>query len=308
MYSVEQLRRAVSHPAVFLREANRLYHKRLYQREYNTAGVDIFEEDWDTLLILDGCRRDTFESTVEIPGKYQTRKSRGSTTVEFLRGNVADRELWDTVYVTANPQFYRHQKSLKGKFYETINIWRDSGWDETYGTVLPETVTQKAIEAHEEHPNKRILVHYIQPHYPFLTEETSFDKGFIEERGGGSGDFWTRMFTGELQINTERIEALYRENLEIVLSHVEQLLEAIEGRTVVTSDHGNMMGERASPIPIREWGHPNGLYTDELISVPWLIIEEGARREIISSENRRDSDRIEDEVVSDRLESLGYVE
>lgn len=308
MYSLSQFRRAVTHPSVFFREANRLYHRRGYQRSYNPEGVDIFKEDWDTLVILDGCRRDVFERKVSFTGDLETRVSRGSTTVEFLRGNISDRDLLDTVYVTANPQYYRHQDELNGTFHETIDIWRESGWDDTYGTVLPETVTKRAIEAFNRYPNKRILVHYIQPHYPFLTNETTFDKGYIESTKEGEGDFWSRIFTGDLQIDHERLLDLYNKNLERALPHVETLLDRIEGKTVITADHGNMVGERAWPFPIREWGHPEGLYTDILVNVPWLVIEDGSRREHISAESNSQQVEVDEKVVAERLESLGYVD
>jgi len=308
MYSSSQLRRALAHPEVFLREANRLYHRRGYRRRFNTAGTDIFAEDWDTLVILDGCRRDLFEAQVDYSGRAETRISRGSTTVEFLRGNLAGRDLLDTVYVTANPQFYRHRDEFAARFHETIDVWRDSGWDETYGTVLPETVTEHAIEAFEEYPDKRILVHYIQPHYPFLTDETSFDKGYIESSDGGEGDFWSRIFTGELEVDRDRLLELYRANLERALPHVEVLLDNIAGKTIVTADHGNMVGERARPFPIREWGHPEGLYTDALVNVPWFVVEDGRRRKHISGKPNEHESDVDDADVTDRLESLGYME
>jgi len=39
-----------------------------------------------------------------------------------------------------------------------------------------------------------------------------------------------------------------------------------------------MFGERASPIPIQEWGHPEGIWTDKLVKVPWLEVPYKERR------------------------------
>lgn len=47
-----------------------------------------------------------------------------------------------------------------------------------------------------------------------------------------------------------------------------------DGTTVVTSDHGNHLGEFATPFPIRLYGHPEGIRTPELIRVPWLVVAE----------------------------------
>jgi hypothetical protein len=69
-----------------------------------------------------------------------------------------------------------------------------------------------------------------------------------------------------------------------------------------------MFGEQSFPIPIREWGHPPGTYTDQLVTVPWLVYENG-QREIErepTSENAGDPDEAGSD-VEDRLRQLGYV-
>ena len=61
----------------------------------------------------------------------------------------------------------------------------------------------------------------------------------------------------------------------IVLSHIKELISIFSGSTIVTSDHGNLFGERPHILyPFREYGHPRGLYVDELVLVPWLIVNE----------------------------------
>jgi hypothetical protein len=88
--------------------------------------------------------------------------------------------------------------------------------------------------------------------------------------GDGEFGFWTRMFLGECDIPEEQIWRAYADNLSIVLPEVSRLLDEFIGRTVVTSDHGNLLGYRCWPVPYREWGHPKGLYTDRLVEVPGL--------------------------------------
>jgi len=87
----------------------------------------------------------------------------------------------------------------------------------------------------------------------------------------------------------------------------EETDDKITGRIVVTSDHGNMIGERAAPIPIREWGHPPKLYTEDLITVPWLVIDGQQRREVAVESPEVSRDSIKDSIINDRLENLGYV-
>ncbi|ODR80575.1 hypothetical protein BG842_03890 [Haladaptatus sp. W1] len=308
MYSPSQLRRGLRSPNLFLREANRQYHRRLNKREYNTDGIDVIDEDWDNLLILDACRYDMFKDNSTLPGRLESRYSRGSTTVEFLRANFSEREMKDTVYVTANPQLYRNYDDINPHFHAVENVWLEAGWDDEFQTVLPETTTEAALRAAEEYPNKRLIVHYIQPHYPFITDSTSFDKGYLDNPDSDTRDFWGRKMESELDVSRGSIWHAYTGNLLRSLPHVEQLMDALTGRTVVTADHGNMVGERAFPFPIREWGHPRGMYTEELVKVPWLVHENGPRKDITTEGSDEEMEAVDDAVVSDRLEQLGYME
>lgn len=299
--SLDRIRRGLRSPNLFLREANRLYYRISAKLSANTRGVDIFAEDWDDLLILDACRFDMFSDNYTLPGQLETRISPASSTVEFLEYQIGNRKLLDTVYVTANPQLYRNRDRQSAEFHDEIHIWKEEGWDEELRTVRPETVTEYATRANKEYPNKRLLVHYIQPHYPFLGPT---GRKYFE---GGKLDFWQDLMTGKKEYDPDVLWDAFVENLEIAMPAVRDAMESLEGKTVVTADHGQMIGERSWPFPIREYGHPRGIYTEELVKVPWLIYEQGERREIRDEPQRhpRDTD-IESDVVTDRLESLGY--
>ena len=311
MYSLAQIQRGLSNPGIFLRELNRLFHRRLYLRTYNQDGIDIFEEDWDNLIILDASRYDMFYKYHYLPGKLEHRRSRGSTTVEFLRGNMSDRKLLDTIYITANPQFYIHREHLNCELYSVINVWKEDGWDEEVGTVFPETLVERTLEAIERYPNKRLIVHFIQPHYPFIGSSLEKDTGHLDKAHLDDADqdrsIWSKKMSGDINISKGKIWDAYTGNLKRILPSINKLMEGISGRTVVTSDHGNMVGERSYPIPIRDWGHPAGVYTEELTKVPWLVYENGPRREIIPGESREGAKNITEEVAESRLEDLGYL-
>jgi hypothetical protein len=310
MYSVEQLRRGLergaSNPSFFGREMNRLYYRRLYRRPYNTDGVDVFGEDWDNLLLLDACRYDLFELRHDLPGSLEARESRGSHTVEFLEANFSDRRLHDTVYVTASPQFYRWRDRIDASFHDVVNVWDEAGWDDEHGTVLPETMREYARDTHEEYPEKRLIVHFMQPHYPFIDAPELTVNNRLE--GDDGEDIWGELMHGERDVPEEEIWRAYRDNLDRVLPAVRVLLDTLPGRSVVTSDHGNMIGERASPIPIKEWGHPPGVYTESLVTVPWLVYETGERKRITSERPDASEATVEDDTVSERLQQLGYAE
>jgi len=305
MYSLAQLKRGLRTPTLFFRELNRLYHRRLNRRQYNTDGVDIFAEDWDNLLILDACRYDMLERVDDLGDSLEHRVSRGSATPEFLVGNVHGRELLDTVYVTANPQLYRNRDRIDTELHDIVNVWDEEGWNEQYGTVLPETVVAASREASDRYPNKRLVVHFMQPHYPFLTDETEYDKGHLVNPDSNRLNVWNQIVEGLLDRDPGEVVRLYRENLERTLPSVRTLTDELSGKTVVTSDHGNMVGERSWPIPVREWGHFRGVYVEPLVKVPWLVTDTDERRTVVAEPPQSDQSTVESD-VEQRLAELGY--
>lgn len=279
-----------------------MYYSLKYGEHY-ADGIDFFNEDWDNLLILDACRFDVFESTSTLPGELSKRYSMASSTREWLSSNCDGHEYHDTVYVTANPQFCRNIDGNDISFHDVWNVWLDEGWDENTNTVLPETLAEKSKEAVEQYPNKRIVIHFLQPHYPFIGQfgREAFENADL--RG-----FYQDIFEGRHSYSIADVRRAYRENLECVLSVVDGLLGELDGKTVVTADHGEALGERARPIPIREFGHPMGVYMEELVCIPWLKYSNGARREVVE-EVPQSGERTEgtDELVNNRLRHLGYV-
>lgn len=308
MIGISQVRKAISQPHLGMRELNKRYHYNRHGAEYNADGDDFMAEDWDTLIILDACRHDLFEETCSLQGNLEVRESRGADTVEFLRGNFTARQFHDTVYVTATPMLHRHKDDIGVEFHDVVNVWDSDGWDEELGTVPPEPVTSAALDAHETYPQKRILIHYLQPHYPFVGSDSNPFAGSasgLDDRMAA----WTKAPLQKGRYSRDDVWTAYRENLEYVLEHVEELVECVDGKIVVTSDHGNLVGERGWPIPISEWGHPRGLHVSDLLNVPWLELPYESRREIRSeppaSHGTIDAD---EEVVNERLMNLGYVD
>ena len=304
--------RALKNPRLLIRGFNRLYYRRGGLQAENPGGIDVFDEDWDTLIVLDACRYDMFESVNRLEGTLSPRISKGSSTVEWLQANFAGRNLRDTVYVTANPQLEQNRDRWDVELHESINVWLDDGWDEATGTVRAETMTDAALDAAEQFPNKRLVVHYMQPHYPFVPAETEFDKDHLRnvDSGGSepsSENVWNQKFIGALDVSRDELWSMYVENLEYVLESVERLLNILSGKTVVTADHGNYVGERASPIPIREYGHPRGLYDPPVVRVPWLVHKHGTRKDIQTAKVDSEAETAESDLINERLRDLGYL-
>ncbi|WP_247009704.1 hypothetical protein [Halorientalis litorea] len=278
-------------------------------------GVDVVEEDWDNLIILDACRFDMFEELNTIPGTLSQKRSWNSATAQFLRQNFQEGEFHDTVYVTANPKVSM-ALDLDAKFHDVVQVWRD-GWDEKLNTVTPQVMTERTRDVAESYPNKRIISHFVQPHFPFIGQKArewfGSQGGFEYSRtqllnGTGSRDsanIWELAREGT--VDKDRVFEAYRENLETALPHVQSLVDDLRGKSVVTSDHGNMVGEFAWPFPIRIYGHPPHILRDELVTVPWLEIDSETRKSI-TAETPTDDVDTEESVAADRLQNLGYID
>ena len=268
--------------------------------ETNSA-VSVMDESWDVLIVLDACRADLFEAVADLDDydSYDVRESAGSATPEWTKANFDGQARTDTVYVSGNPVVSRWVQTAFAQFVE---VWRDN-FDPETGTVPAEPVTEAAIETYKANPGKRLIVHYLQPHYPFIEDPdlrfTRFegtDEFEVTNARSGASDVWEAVGLG--LVEPEAAWAGYRRNLEYVLEAIEPLLEAVSGRVVITSDHGNMLGERTRPIPMKLYGHPTGIHHPALRNVPWAVIESD---EIDTTRNEID------EGVEDKLRQLGYV-
>ncbi|MFD1512907.1 hypothetical protein [Halomarina rubra] len=278
-----------------------------HRRLYGDRGVRVMDEDWDSLFVLDACRADLFATVTDLDrfDAYRTERSPASMTAEWTETQFAGREFGDTVYVSANP----YTSTVAGdSFHELVEVWRE-GFDEEEATVLAEDVAAAARDAHERHPDKRLVVHFMQPHYPFVghpdlryaswSPDEILDGAYANER---PHDPWQALDMG--LVDHEQVLSAYADNLRYVLDEAFDLAADVGGTTVLTSDHGNLMGERMWPLPVRGYGHPRGLRSAGLVDVPWAVLD-GDRREVTDDGVTAVEEAASEEVES-RLQALGY--
>ena len=279
-------------------------------RLQNGQGTKIMEEDWDQLVLLDACRYDMFKDCVDLDGTLESRISLGSTSEEFLDQNFRDSSFHDTVYINTNP--YLPRLDLDDETFHAVIDLLDE-WDPELQTVHPATVVKAAKEASKEYPNKRIIIHFMQPHVPFIGDkgkEISAEGWTLgqESTDDSSQTVWQQLRNQSEQngISEDTVISAYYENVEIVLNYVSDLLTSFSGKTVISADHGNLIGERLRPLPTQKmYGHYYGVYTSELVKVPWFVIDSGERRKI-ESDPPVQSNSVTDDTVNDRLQALGY--
>jgi len=225
--------------------------------------------DGRLLIVLDALRLDVARELAAHYGlEVRAVESRGRWTDEWLLKTFT-RPLRGVVYVTANPRVRIHFRP--GPFTAVVDLSR-SAWSERLNTVPPWRVLQAARRLIEA-GCRRLLVHFLQPHAPFLMDSRP---------------------VGEL--TTEEYSYLYWANAAIALHYALRLAEKarlLGFKVAITSDHGELLGVYA-PLKALRWlkrknvakwlrnwlpcalgakrvvGHPMGGPGEELREVPWI--------------------------------------
>lgn len=325
--------------------------------------LNVTNERWDYLIILDACRYDYFEQVYRkyLNGHLAKKISVGACTNEWRDKSFPD-YYDDIIYISANPQICAALKvygyCAGEHFHKVHEVWNDQ-WDKEMGTVLPETLTNAAVRIIRQTTakDKRYIIHYLQPHGPYLSLESK-SRGYIcgdinkaRQLVGADGNkpvpklkrelikrllrFFRRngvffsppewhfrrylamaprapMEAAWRSVGKKALRKAYRENLTAALEQVAVLVENLSGRIVVTSDHGELLGERLC------YAHPCGSRNPILITVPWLVIEKkvGSEKPIAhaaepaagkNAPGRQPSQNSEKE-IAEKLQALGYLE
>lgn len=303
MYSPSELYTAIRKPRIAAREINKLYHTAAGQHDQNPDGTNILDEDWDNLILLDACRYDYFADHVDIEADMQQRQSLGASTPEFIQTTFTDCTAHDIVYISANSWYQKLSTDINAELHRFINL--QSGnyaveWAvKDLRVVDPSSVTKLAKRYSDEYPSKRLIVHYLQPHHPFVGD-------FGMDTFNYQSTSLYEVFEKSNSESRDDLRRAYAENLDIVLDEVSRLLPELDGKTVITADHGEMLGERHSFIPVRDYGHHQGIYNQQTVDVPWMTINSGERKSIEAEQPVKEKDDVHEEVINDTLRSLGY--
>ena len=234
--------------------------------------VSITDKKWDILILLDACRYKEFEQYNPYNGTLSKAEGCSSGTKSWLQQNFKDKDCSDVVYI--NPVIYLTKWLPNSNFYRIVPTW-EICWDNQYGTILPEDTTKTALGHINLDSEKRYIVHYTQPHLPFLsvsselTKQNTIKDRIYKQKNHGkqllskslntlkinlpSVPFWylERWFgnnagIGEIYFKDgfEGIHKAYVENLKRVLSAIKPIIENNNKKIVITADHGEKLGEK----------------------------------------------------------------
>ncbi len=239
-------------------------------------------------------------------GKLKKVLSPASDTQGWLKALFGNKRLTNVVYVSAHPYVNskgiaagsKDAFNAVGHFYKIIDVW-DYGWDRKYNTVPPLVMNEAVLQVKKEFPGKKIIAHYLQPHTPYLTlgyippawnsslkKDLSYQSitklrallGRLASRVLGPvttikirkklglADFQYIEIIAK-KYGQEGLREIYRREVENVLKHIAKLVKKLPGKTVITSDHGELLGEDGFYGHIFDYSHP------ALLEVPWFEVE-----------------------------------
>ena len=263
---------------------------RLLINQSTSDQVDVMEQDWDNLILLDSYRADYFSEYSSFKGDLSTRVSKGTWSLEFIVKNFQDKTLHDTVVVTSNPYYQRYSKLGQDTFHSIKYC------EKTVGIESFKQVSQLAFEASEEFPNKRLIIHYMKPHTPHIGETS-------DKLRAKFGDVFPGMFMLYRSgvITKDTLEQSYVDTINMIEPEVQDLLDKLDGKSVVSSDHGENLGERYHGMTQTGHGSP----TPECYRVPWLELEHETRRQV-SEDSPEKISAVDEKSIEDNLRALGY--
>lgn len=281
-------------------------------------GTNIFDREWDLLLVLDACRVDAMREVApeyDFIDSVDSIWSVGSSSHEWLCKTFTRKHLDDirnTIYLSTNPNTPPTFEEGKrpGLTYSIPLMWTD--WDVvdeddfqllwqlpkadneiTEITCPPDHVTDYAIHTGREHDFERMVVHYFQPHRPHMAN------AYLENRPLTENEVepWDGLRSGKA--SKDEIWGQYLDNLRLALDSIERLLDNIDAENVViTADHGDLFGEFGA------YGHPEGFPHKNLKKVPW--VETTATDERTSTPSVDTESEQSERDVQKQLEKLGY--
>ena len=236
---------------------------------------------WDYLIILDACRYDVFSevySELSLPGPL-TKVNTGEINTSFWYRRHWSHEDTDATLITANPWTFKASNKADERFARAI--WADPEGEEVKGReAIMSRITplfahsggfgvfhpKVALECFAEYkePGLRYVIHLIPPHLPFIGERGKelFSKLKIDQRQHGG--VYRAIRNYGRKGNWEELRACYKESVVATLQAIHPYSDLFsDGRLVITSDHGELIGE--------PFFDDNGMYWHKVAGISWGV-------------------------------------
>lgn len=246
----------------------------------------LHETEWDNLLILDAQRFDYFKKLYPayLKGKLIQTQTNSSCTETWLANNW--QRQYDLTYISGNPyvnsagvpirKYDENPDAIlngytaKTHFKEIIDVW-DYYWNDEFNTVMPEAINN----AIREHTNgKNFIAHYVQPHWPYIGKTRMPTGSGIRLRSNIHRGLYNKKalkkFTPtkdpKSAAHMQKVRQCYADNVRAVLEGVADIVPYLKGTTIISADHGELLGEDGY------YNHPCRFKHPLLRLVPWFTV------------------------------------
>jgi hypothetical protein len=290
-----------------------------------SLGTNIFEKNWDLLIILDTCRPDAL---TQVACEYDFLNSSvgkiasvGASSPEWIAQTFTTKymeKIKKTGYITSNAWSNRiledgqrpEEKLLDGLYVPTDwdtttadslalfkPIWKNTRSEyevADFPHADPMTMTDVTINiGRSTQDYNRLIVHYMQPHAPYLSN--AINRGDKSLKYNEQNPFSYLLHGGDY----DKVWRAYLTHLRWGLDAIEILLKNYDAnRVIISADHGEMFGERG------KYGHQSGLLDPHLRKVPWIEASASDEKNRNPEVEFKDSNASADE----QLKALGYIE
>jgi len=285
-------------------------------------GTHVLDRDWDVLVILDTSRVDAMEevaSEFEFVKQVDSIWSLGSSSVDWIAHTFDARyhsTLENTAYICSNPhgetviddrQLRSKHSTAARRFYRWGSwnpvrpqglalferLWQCEPPNDQQGPetthVRPRVVTDRTIDIMRSNEFDRVIVHYMPPHYPWVSNAIREDRDLYEHE---------QRPDRIPETSREQVWNAYLDDLRWVLDDISLLLENIDADTVaISADHGDAFGEWGI------YGHSPGRIHGKIRRVPWVETTATDHETYTPSTERVEA---EDSRTQEQLEALGY--
>jgi len=161
------------------------------QREQIYYFIDTNDEF--VLAVLDACRFDVFKSVIDnyLLGDLEPVWSPGSLTPQW--GPEVWTSEYDLTYISSNPIIGDFEYAPRNSDFgyttfcaaDHVNRFIDAysfAWDDEVESVYPSDMTDIALQEAARDQPTRLVVHYLQPHLPFIGDE-GFSHYVLDHQG-----------------------------------------------------------------------------------------------------------------------------
>lgn len=329
--TVDKLRKGLRNPSRIL---DNIVFEYLYRTPaiaangVRTIGTNVFDEEWDLLIVLDTARVDAMQAVADeydFIGDVDSIWSVGGASAEWLARTFDEQhvdQIRETAFLSAQshiqeildtkahvndsrrPLPFKTLRLLPSVDIDTLGkaeylfkfetVGEEGPYGHTRGNTPPEYVTDRGVAVGREHDFERLILQYHQPHTPWFSQALAEDR----ELEYHEYDWWNYYYeTGDL----EKIWDAYMSDLRYVLDEIEVLLQNVDAeRVVITSDHGEAFGEYGV------LGHNLGSLHPQVRKVPWVTTtaeDTGTYEPTVEEPTNEKMGRDE---LDNQLEALGY--